>query len=54
MDVARLNMNYFEPGQEFKVINNIKKASALEKKDVAMMFELTGPYIRVLGFKNGC
>lgn len=50
MDVARLNMTYFDTDQESVVVGNIRRASEKEGKDIALMVELTGPSIRILGF----
>ena len=52
MDVARLNMNYFEINEQQEIITNIKEASKLAKKDVAIMVDLKGPLIRTLGFEG--
>ena len=53
MDVARLNMNYFEVSEQGEVIANIKKACEVQGKDCAIMVDLKGPLIRTLGFQEG-
>ena len=52
MDVARINMNYFEIHEQGDIINNIKKAALKENKDISIMVDLKGPLIRTLGFKD--
>ena len=52
LDVARLNMNYFELNEQTEIINNIKQAATSLGKDVAIMVDLKGPLIRTLGFKD--
>jgi pyruvate kinase len=53
MDVARLNMNYFEVSEQGEIISNIKKACEMQGKDCAIMVDLKGPLIRTLGFQDG-
>lgn len=52
LDVARLNMNYFELHEQNEIINNIKTAAEKVGKDVALMVDLKGPLIRTLAFKD--
>lgn len=53
MDVARINMNYFNLNEQTEIIQNIKEASLKKGKDIAIMVDLKGPLIRTLGFKEG-
>jgi pyruvate kinase len=53
MEVARLNMNYFEVCEQGEIISNIKKASTEEGRDCAIMVDLKGPLIRTMGFNDG-
>ena len=52
MNVARINMNYFEIHEQNEMIANIRSAALKENKDVAIMIDLKGPLIRTLGFKD--
>lgn len=52
MNVARINMNYFEIHEQNEMISNIRSAALKEDKDVAIMIDLKGPLIRTLGFKD--
>ena len=52
MDIARLNMNYFEVEDQDEILENIKNAAAKAGKDVALMVDLKGPLIRTLGFSG--
>lgn len=52
MDVARLNMSYFDIEEQSQVISNIQKASKRAGKDISVMVDLKGPLVRTLGFKD--
>lgn len=52
MNVARINMNYFEIHEQNEMIQNIRSATIKTNKDVAIMIDLKGPLIRTLGFKD--
>lgn len=52
MDIARLNMNYFELHEQNEVVSNIKQAAKEQGKNIGIMVDLKGPLIRTLGFKN--
>lgn len=52
MDIARLNMNYFELYEQNEIVNNVKKAAKEAGKNIGIMVDLKGPLIRTLGFKN--
>jgi len=52
MDVARINMNYFDVNELNGIVDNIREASMLENKDVAIMVDLKGPLIRTMAFKE--
>lgn len=52
MDIARLNMNYFEVQEQLEISNNIKLASAQLGKKVPIMVDLKGPLIRTLEFND--
>ena len=52
MNVARINMNYFEIHEQGEIISNIKRAALKENKDISIMVDLKGPLIRTLGFKD--
>ena len=47
-------MSYFETDQESNLINTINKVAEEQGKDIAIMVELIGPNIRVLGFRKSC
>lgn len=52
MNVARINMNYFEIHEQSEMINNIRAAATKEGADIGIMIDLKGPLIRTLGFKD--
>lgn len=52
MDLARINMNYFNLNEQVDLINNIKTACKETGKDCAILVDLKGPIIRTLGFKE--
>lgn len=52
MDVARINMNYFDFDEQFESVNNVRKACEISGKELAIMVDLKGPLIRTLGFKD--
>ena len=52
MNVARINMNYFEIHEQNEMIANIRNAATKTANDVAIMIDLKGPLIRTLGFKD--
>jgi pyruvate kinase len=53
MDVARLNFSHGTHDEHKKVIEFIRRASAVLKKPVAILQDLQGPKIRVQTFING-
>lgn len=52
MNVARINMNYFEIHEQNEMMRNIRSAAQREGRDVAIMIDLKGPLIRTLGFRD--
>ena len=52
MNVARINMNYFDIHEQTEIISNIRRSATKEAKDVSIMVDLKGPLIRTLGFKE--
>lgn len=52
MDIARLNMNYFETHEQNEIVNNIRVAAQKAGKMLPIMVDLKGPLIRTLGFKD--
>ena len=48
MDVARLNMDYFEPNEMNRVIKNIQKASDELVTSCPIFIDLKGMLIRTL------
>ena len=52
MDVARLNMNYFSVNEQDEIVNNVKQAAKELGKDVAIMVDLKGPFIRTTKFSK--
>jgi len=52
MDVARLNFSHGSHNSHLKIINNIKRASKITGKTVAVLGDLQGPKIRTGLLKN--
>lgn len=52
MNVARINMNYFEIHEQNEMMRNVRSAAQKEGRDVAIMIDLKGPLIRTLGFRD--
>ena len=52
MNVARINMNYFDTHEQTDIIQNIRNSANKEAKDVSIMVDLKGPLIRTVGFKD--
>lgn len=52
MNIARLNMNFFDVREQGAIINNIREACSKTGKDCAIMVDLKGPLIRTKGFKD--
>mmetsp|Transcript_32090 Transcript_32090/g.31404 ORF Transcript_32090/g.31404 Transcript_32090/m.31404 type:complete len:123 (-) Transcript_32090:108-476(-) len=53
MDVARLNMSYFEASELEETVEDIKAVSSEVGKDCPIMVDLKGPIIRTLPFRDG-
>ena len=53
MDIARLNFSHGSYDQHRDAIANIREASGITGKPIAIMQDLQGPKIRVANFENG-
>lgn len=53
MNIARLNMAFFDPQDQQEIVENIREASNEVEKQCAIMVDLRGPLIRTLAFDSG-